>query len=104
MSVIVYRAEMGFSHAELLQCLPAAVAPYTINRLDENDSTSFVLSLSLSGEGRVAHLHLESEKTREIASIKLPVTVITIEFENFSETHYREFINRFKKYLQRGGG
>ena len=102
MSVIVYRAEMGFSHAELLQCLPAAVAPYTINRLDENDSTSFVLSLS--GEGRVAHLHLESEKTREIASIKLPVTVITIEFENFSETHYREFINRFKKYLQRGGG
>ena len=102
MSVIVYRAEMGFSHAELLQCLPASVAPYTINRLDENDSISF--ALSLSGEGRVAHLHLESEKTREIASIKLPVTVITIEFENFSETHYREFISRFKKYLQRGGG
>ncbi len=92
-----YRSETGFSHAELLKCLPSAVAPYVVSKLTEN-------SYALSFKNRVAYLHLEPEKTREIASIKLPVTAISIEFENFSEIQYRKFMDRFKKYLHRGGG
>ncbi len=92
-----YCSELGFTHAELLRCLPSAVAPYVISKRAEN-------SYAMSFEKRVAWLSLEAEKTREIGSIKLPVTAITIEFENFSEIQYIAFMNRFKKYLHRGGG
>lgn len=97
----VYRSEMGFAHAELLRCLPSVVAPYVVSELTKN---SYAMSFALSFEGRVAYLHLEPEKLRKIASITLPVTAITIEFENFSEIQYTAFIERFKKYLHRGGG
>lgn len=97
----VYRSETGFSHAELLKCLPSAVAPYVISELA---GSNYSLSFALSFEGRVAYLHLEPEKIREIASIKLPVTIIVIEFKDFSEIQYRNFMDRFKKYLHRGGG
>ncbi|WP_424948220.1 hypothetical protein [Candidatus Spongiihabitans sp.] len=96
-----YRSETGFSHAELLKCLPSAVVPYVVSKLTQS---SYAMSFALSFKNRVAYLHLEPEKTREIASIKLPVTAISIEFENFSEIQYRKFMDRFKKYLHRGGG
>lgn len=100
-----YRSEMGFSHAELLRGLPSAVAPYVVSEPTKNSyPMPFALSFTLSFEERVAYLYLEPEKMREIASITLPVTTITIEFENFSEIQYMEFIDRFKKYLHRGGG
>ena len=96
-----YRSETGFSHAELLKCLPSAVAPYVVSKLTESSQS---MSFALSFKNRVAYLHLAPERTREIASIKLPVTTISIEFENFSEIQYRKFMDRFKKYLHRGGG
>lgn len=96
-----YSYESGFSHAELLKCLPSAVAPYVLSELAKS---SYARSFALSFENRIARLHLEPEKIRQIASIKLPITTITIEFENFSESQYRKFIERFKKYLHRGGG
>ncbi len=93
----VYQADMGFSHRELIKGLPSAVLPYTVNRVS-SDTYSFVR------ENRVAKLNLGPEFSRKIASLNLPVTHITIEFENFSEVQYESFMERFKKYLHRGGG
>ncbi len=100
-----YRSELGFSHAELIRILPSAVAPYVLSQRNENsDSMSFAMSFTLSSAGRVAYLHFAAESTRKIASMTLPVTLLTIEFENFSEIQHTQFIDRFKKYLHRGGG
>ena len=92
-----YRAEIGASHAELLARLPSAVAPHVIRKLN---AECYVMSC----ENRVATLHLSPSRIREIASMRLPVTEITIAFENFSEVQYHRFMQRFKTYLHRGGG
>jgi hypothetical protein len=88
---------MGFSHRELIKGLPSAVFPYTVKQ-DSGDSYSF------TRDNRIARLHLGPEISRNIASLKLPVTQISIEFENFSAAQYESFMERFKKYLHRGGG
>ena len=92
-----YRAEMGFSQIELLRELPSAVEPYTI-RMD--DDKTFVIS----GEGRVAKISMSKERVRKIASLTLPVIDIVIDFDNFNEQQYDDFISQFKKSLHRGGG
>ena len=94
---MTYRAEMGFTHNELLKGLTNAVVPYTVNR--KNDLTYLI-----TDEDRVVTLHLSPEKTRKIAAITLPVTDVVIEFENFDTVQHQEFVDRFRKYLHRGGG
>ena len=94
---ITYRAEMGFTHHELLKGLPNAVVPYTISR--KNASTYLI-----SRDDRVVTLHMSPERTRKIAAITLPVTDIVIEFENFNTVQHQDFLDRFRKYLHRGGG
>ncbi len=93
----VYESEMGFSHQELLKVLPTAVEPYAINRISSD-------RYSMTRGKQVANLYLGPEKIRKIASLQLPVTQITIEFAHFSEVQRTEFLERFKKYLHRGGG
>ena len=92
-----YRAEMGFSHGELLRGLRSAVHPYNITK--ESDRVYLV-----QREHRTARIHLSPERVRAIASISLPITDVEITFENFTEQEYETFMARFRKYLQRGGG
>jgi len=92
-----YRAEMGFSHHELLKGLPSAVHPYSITR--ESERVYLVHQ-----DDRTARIQLGPERVRTIASISLPVTDVEITFDNFNEQEYGAFMGRFRKYLQRGGG
>lgn len=92
-----YNAEMGYSHRELGKELPSAVEPYRIERNGDGGYT-------FSSEGRVARMRLMPERVRRIASLALPLTEVSIEFENFSEQQYSDFMKRFKQHLQRGGG
>ena len=92
-----YRAEMGFSHGELLRGLPSAVHPYNITK--QSDRVYLV-----QREHRTARIHLSPERVRAIASISLPITDVEITFENFTEQEYEAFMDRFRRYLQRGGG
>jgi len=88
---------MGFTHKELINGLSSAVAPYSVFKVNE---TQFEILM----ENRVAKLTMSDEKTRSIASLKLPVISVKIEFENFTQNQYNSFVERFKKYLHRGGG
>lgn len=88
---------MGFSRNELLRGLPSAVAPYVITGEDRHCITAVF-------QNRIARISLGEERLRTIASISLPVIDVAIEFENFSRQDYAAFVERFRKYLHRGGG
>ena len=92
-----YEAEMGFTHSELLKGLPSAVVPYEVVKVDE-------LVHEMHFDGRLVRLLLSPERARVIASISLPVTDVVLSFFNFDEMQYTAFMDRFKRYLHRGGG
>ena len=92
-----YQAEMGFTRNELLKGLPSAVAPYAI--IQEGQ-----YCVIAAFRNQVVQITLGEERLRTIASIALPVIDVMIEFENFSQQDYAVFIERFRKYLHRGGG
>lgn len=92
-----YSAQMGFTHRELIKGLASAVAPYTVSRESER-------RFNITLENRTARLSVGEEKIRSIASLRLPVVDVSIEFDNFSQNQFSEFVERFKKYLHRGGG
>lgn len=88
---------MGFTRHELLKGLPSAIAPYVITREEPHCVTAIA-------QNRIARICLGEERLRTIASISLPVINVEIEFENFSKQDYAAFVERFRKYLHRGGG
>ncbi len=93
----IYHAEMGFSRAELLREIHTAVVPYpTAVQGDGN----VVMHL----DGRCAMLSISNDRNRNLGSLVLPVIDVTIQFENFTDQQYREFVKNFRIRLQRGGG
>jgi len=88
---------MGFTHRELFRALPSAVYPYECVYLNDRDA-EFLF------EHRKARLTMSELRYNQIAALRLPVIDVKIEFENFSEEEYESFINKFKKYLHKGGG
>lgn len=88
---------MGFSHRELLNSLPAAVAPYQIEKRAER-------VYHLRDAGRRVDLTLQPETNRTLAAITLPVTKVKLEFFNFSADDFEDFMRRYKRYLHKGGG
>ncbi len=92
-----YRAEMGYSRDELLREIHNAVAPYPVTMQEDG-----VVVMRL--DGRSAMLMIGNDRTRTLGSLVLPVIDVTIHFENFTEQKYREFVDRFRIRLQRGGG
>ena len=92
-----YSAEMGFTHRELTRGLASAVEPYSV--IQKNDR-----SFQFVHKNQIACLTMSEERVRKIAGLKLPIIDVKIEFENFSEDNYYQFLERFKKYLHRGGG
>jgi hypothetical protein len=95
--VMMYKAEMGFTHRELLKGLPNAVVPYDVTQKS-------TLIYSITNENRVATLSMGLERVRKIAALSLPVIDVEIRFENFDELQFQAFMDRFKKFLHRGGG
>ncbi len=97
-----YFAQMGFTHVELIRSLAAAVAPYRVSagRAARQGERRF----RITRDDRTARLTLGEERTRRLASLELPVVDVRIEFEHFSQAERNEFLDRFRKYLHRGGG
>jgi len=97
-----YSAQMGFTHRELIKSLASAVAPYRVSTDQAAGQGERRFNITL--DDRTARLIIGAEKVRRIASLKLPVVDVRIEFEHFSQAERNEFLDRFKKYLHRGGG
>ena len=92
-------AEMGFTHAELLSSLPAAVAPFRIEK-----QTDLVYRLRLRDADQQIVLTLAPETRRSIAAITVPVTAVKLEFFGFNAGDFEHFMRRYKRYLHKGGG
>jgi hypothetical protein len=87
---------MGVSHREFWQSLPAAVAgrDYVV------DGDRVTIGV---GGGTVV-LTLGPERTRRIAALSLPATVIELRFDGVGEDDRTQFLRRFDIGFQRGGG
>ncbi len=88
---------MGFTHRELLKGLPAAVAPYQIEKHTDK-------LYRLHNESRQVLLHLSPETNRAIAALNIPMTSVKLEFFGFDESRFEDFMLRYKRYLHKGGG
>ena len=92
-----WRAQMGFTRAELLRALPRAVTPYEIRNTDVNP-------VEIVFDNHIVHLHTGPERLRVIASLKIPELPVTLDFFGFDEIEFESFLSRFRRYLQKGGG
>ena len=97
-----YCAQMGFTHLELTRNLASAVAPYRV--VADHCTRPGERRFNITLDGRTARLTMGQEKIRRIASLELPSMDVRIEFKRFSPAERDEFIDRFRKYLHRGGG
>lgn len=87
---------MGITHSEFFRTLPAALPtlPYTVQGHDiiiSNNARRLVISLS--PEGR-----------RRISALSLPTTQVHFTFSGYSPEDVEQFMARFDRAFQRGGG
>ena len=87
---------MGITHREFFRTLPAALPalPHTVQGHDviiTEDTQRLVISLS--PEGR-----------RRIAALSLPTTQVHFTFSGYSLQDIEQFMARFDRAFQRGGG
>ena len=95
-AVVRFSRDMGITHREFFRTLPAALAPtpYTVQDRDVviSDDTQRLV-ISLSPEGR-----------RRIAALSLPTTQVHFTFSGYSSQDVEQFMARFDRAFQRGGG
>jgi hypothetical protein len=87
---------MGITHSEFFRTLPAALGltPYAVQGHDViigEDTRRLVISLS-------------SEGRRRIAALSLPTTQVHFTFSGCSPQDVEQFMARFDRAFQRGGG
>jgi len=88
--------DMGFTHAEFMNLLPAALG---VDRFQVAGGTIVVED----GRGTV-RITLGSESVRRIASLALPSLPVTLCFESYEPAEIERFMGRFRSHYQRGGG
>ena len=91
-----FTRELGLTHAEFHRSLPPAVDyhPFTV----ENDRVQIDY-----GERNVT-IELGAQQQRSIASLRLPYVEVRFTFVGFSTPEREDFMERFERYFQRGGG
>ena len=95
MTTVITR-EMGISHSEFFRLFPLAAEGYDY-AIEGN-------TVSLRQSHRSLIIRLSAESERRIALLTVPVTRVEFEFNGFSEGEMREFMERFDRAYQRGGG
>lgn len=91
-----FTRELGLTHAEFHRSLPPAIAhhPFTF----ENGQ------VQIDYEERSVTIELGAQQQRSIASLRLPYVEVRFTFVGFSTPEREDFMERFERYFQRGGG
>ena len=87
---------MGLSHQEFFRTLPAALK----NRQYQQQGNTVLVE----DDNRRLTIQLGEQRSRRIALLELPVTTVTVEFDNYSEAEIAAFKRHFDRTFQRGGG
>ena len=87
---------MGITHSEFFRTLPAALVtmPYAVQGHDviiTEDTRRLVISLS-------------PENRRRLGALSLPTTQVHFTFSGYSPQDIDQFMARFDRVFQRGGG
>lgn len=91
---------MSISHDDFLRVLPAAV--WKAARTREFSIAGRKVTIG-SGRRKV-EIALSQESERRIGSLRLPSTKVSFAFHGFSKGEIEQFLSRFDRVYQRGGG
>ncbi len=92
----VFVKEMGINHADFFRILPTA--------LDTTDYQRSATGAVLENGDKRLEISLGPEGKRTIALLSLPVTMVTLRFENYGADELTSAMERFNLYYRRGGG
>lgn len=95
MKVVITR-EMGLTHSEFFRLFPLAAEGY-VYRIEGD-------TVILDQDHRNLTIRLAAEGERRIALLAVPVTRVEFEFNGFSAEETQDFMGRFDRAYQRGGG
>ena len=87
---------MTITHREFLRLLPKAFD----GRVYQKQAHDILVKDGV----RSIRIKLSEESIRNIASLALPTTTVTIELEGFDQSKANSFISRFDLAYQKGGG
>jgi len=88
---------MGMSHDDFFRVFPAVVAPAPWRR------EGLSIHVEWSHGARVVAT-VSAQKLRRIASLSLPYVDITFAFRGMGERERQDFLQRFDRAFQKGGG
>ena len=90
------RLEMGLTHRDFFRLLPGATGHALVVREGNR--------LTVGTEAGQVAITLGPETARRLASLKVPVTEVTLEFTGFSPPARAAFLKRFDLAFRKGGG
>ena len=87
---------MGFTRAEFLRTLPAAVGdlPFTV----------VGGCVKIEDGARRLQISLAEQRERVIGALRLPMLTVDFEFCGYASHEVEHFMKRFMLYFHRGGG
>ena len=90
------RRRMGLDRAEFLRSLPPALAGLAWRWEDHH--------IHIEDLHRQVEIHLGPEQTRRLGALRLPEMEVILVFDGYSEDEQADFLRRFDRAFQRGGG
>ena len=93
---IRFTRELGLTHAEFHRSLPPAIA----HRPCRFDGERVIVE----DGAKTVTMTLGPQQQRRIASLRVPFVVVGFEFVGFNGAELEDFMKRFERYFQRGGG
>lgn len=87
---------MSITHREFFRLLPRAI--------DGKPCRQSGNTLIIDGAPGSIRISLSSESVRRLGGLNLPVTRMRLELDGFSDAQAREFLRRFDRAYQKGGG
>ena len=93
---ITVHKEMGLTHDDLFRLLPILVEAYDYKVSEQQ--------ITISKDDQIVTIDYSKERVRKIASFKIPVTNLDFIFSGFDQQQVKEFITKFDRVYQRGGG
>ena len=97
-----FTREMGITHRAFIRTLKGAVEGRTFSVVDGGGTTAS--SATVNDGDNAIRIHLAPQWVRRIATIKLPVTDVTFEFDGHTQAEAEAIMARFEIFFRRGGG
>lgn len=96
MATITLTRAMGVTHADFFRLLPQVLDGYSYRRVGP-------VIIANQAQRRLT-LRLAPEEERRLASLRLPVTRVSFEFDHYTAAEADALLDRFARYFHRGGG